>query len=124
MPNKFEIELEEFKKSKIKVSEQQKENSQNKNGMLSQKIKNAIYIIFELLFYVFMAVMGYFSYKFGLFPPYLIILTIIFMFWSLKPGTRDKNKASAYSVFNKGFKRLHGTFSEKHVDGMIKNKIN
>ncbi|KII70678.1 hypothetical protein RF11_10609 [Thelohanellus kitauei] len=77
----------------------------------------------KCLILIAITVMGYFSIRYGFVPPFLLFMAMIFLFWSLKYGSRNKKKASAYSVFNPGFKKLHGTFSGQHVDRMVRHKL-
>lgn len=53
---------------------------------------------------------------------YVIATGFVIIFANL--GTREKGSLSAYSVFNKGYKQLLGTFTEDDINGMITGKKN
>lgn len=48
---------------------------------------------------------------------YVISTGIVLIFCNL--GERTDGSVSAYSVFNKGFYQVLGTFNMEHVDGMF-----
>lgn len=53
---------------------------------------------------------------------YAIMTGFAIIFFNL--GERQKGTMSAYSLFNKGFYTVLGTFSSKDVDNMFTHKIN
>ncbi|KRX02964.1 hypothetical protein PPERSA_09382 [Pseudocohnilembus persalinus] len=86
-----------------------------KNFIFSKK---CLILIVWIISYVFTI-----KQEFGL--PYLSFSLIVFIFCNL--GKREEGTLSAYSIFNKGFESLPGTFDMKKVDqtfGMANNVEN
>ena len=81
----------------------------------AQKPKQENVWIFRAVKFVLFVVGLKYAFKLHVEVMYLLISGFVLIFTNL--GTRDKNTLSAYSVFNKNFEKLPGTFDE-HIPGI------
>jgi len=51
---------------------------------------------------------------------YFVISLILILYFSMKDSERGDGELSAYSVFNKNFERLDGTFTAEQFDNQIR----
>mmetsp|Transcript_48820 Transcript_48820/g.156379 ORF Transcript_48820/g.156379 Transcript_48820/m.156379 type:complete len:107 (+) Transcript_48820:168-488(+) len=57
--------------------------------------------------------------RYGWGPPYIILAMMFFMVYNL--GRRAEGDASAYSVFNEGFRALPGQLNAEDMDNAIRH---